>query len=107
MANGDSDAVFGGDGSVKWNIDCGKLRNGTNKDEPKGGGKHHQEGVSESKADSDFTIFIMVPTSAAREAQFRAALRAAGSDSGKTPVRIDVPIEDGKYDQIHIRWQSQ
>lgn len=105
MANGDNDAVFGGNGSVKWWIECGKLRAGSDKNQKESGGKHRQEGISESKTDSDFTIVVMVPTNPAREAAFRAALRAAGNASGPT-VTLDVPIEDGKEDQIHIRWQS-
>lgn len=107
MANGDNDAVFGGNGSVSWALDIGAVRTAKYETKPDGRYlRHLQSGINEAQKGSRFTIVIKLPRNPKEKDAFRSALRAA-ADKSDGSVELTLPIEDERRDQIRISWKSE
>lgn len=103
MANGDSDAVFGGNGSVSWAVDVRNVREA--RYETQATGRHLQAGINEVRKGQRFTIVIRLPRDSDERESFRRALHKA-ADSKERSVQFTLPIEDQREDQIRISWRS-
>ena len=112
MASGE----FGGDASVRWNIDVDQLRPGSAKSERRGETGLHQEGIDETDEGQQFTISIKLPSASRKDpkelGRFLKLLIAAIKNPVKNRVVLKIPIErgnqrpDGRVDQIRISWNS-
>jgi len=103
----------GGDTSVRWNVDVDNLRPGSAKSEPRGERGLHQEGIDETDDGEAFTISIKLPKAKLVErARFLKACVAALKNPVKNRITLKIPIEkgnmneDGRVNQIQIRWRS-
>lgn len=112
MANGDSDAVFGGNGSVKWIIDVEKAKQSKCFGGLKASGGHRQEGQNHTTRDGKFTITIKCPQEG-KAAFLDELIAAAQAAKGGTEVTFQLQIEDDHAtggnpveDQIRISWSS-
>ena len=107
-----ADSQFGGDGSVKWQINVGHVRTGSTHSNGVGRG-HHQDGIDETDPGQYFTIYVEVPRDANDKNNLVAGLRAAANGVEGAPagsgakVSFNLPIEDNNEDQIRVHWDSK